>query len=276
MSEEKIAPHKVTKPIQLLAAWLVGLCVIDGTFLAASATFSAGWIQSFLVIASVINVPLFILAIFLLQTKFRPEMQEDSYYAKYIDKKTNQYVEVSGKDKSNLRLERIEAEVRALNNILTLPAPKNQDSEKVHKSFRQSEFPLGIAINDHLPWFSDLRNELRKKSFPVNEIFGAVNKTEPPKKFIASFGKHLSADAAKDLLNVLFKFPFDGISVFDLANEPEPQDVFIGAYGYEKSYAPFTPDLQKMVEAGMEQVDFEHYIKLNRVKLPNDRNKKNA
>lgn len=38
-----------------------------------------------LVIASVVNVPVFIFALFLLQTKFRPQMQEDSYYAKYLE-----------------------------------------------------------------------------------------------------------------------------------------------------------------------------------------------
>lgn len=38
-----------------------------------------------LVIASVVNVPLFLICIFLLQTKFRPQMQEDLYYSKYLE-----------------------------------------------------------------------------------------------------------------------------------------------------------------------------------------------
>lgn len=42
------------------------------------------WASALLVIAAVANVPIFILALFLLQTKFRPQMQEDSYYAQYL------------------------------------------------------------------------------------------------------------------------------------------------------------------------------------------------
>jgi hypothetical protein len=34
-TENRIDPERVTKPIQLLAAWLVGLIVVDGSFLVA-------------------------------------------------------------------------------------------------------------------------------------------------------------------------------------------------------------------------------------------------
>ena len=37
----------------------------------------------------------FLFALFLLQTKFRPELQEDQYYSQYLDKKTNTIVKVS-------------------------------------------------------------------------------------------------------------------------------------------------------------------------------------
>ena len=86
----KFEAQKVTKPIQLLAAWLVGLMAIDGMFLGAASRIT-GWEQSVLVIAAVFNVPLFLGAIFLLQTKFRPELQEDSYYATYLNSKTNTF-----------------------------------------------------------------------------------------------------------------------------------------------------------------------------------------
>lgn len=86
MSETKIVPEKITRPIQLLAAWLIGLIVIDGAFLtAASQIENPNWAAGVLVLASVINVPLFLISIFLLQTKFRPEMQEDVYYSKYLE-----------------------------------------------------------------------------------------------------------------------------------------------------------------------------------------------
>ena len=88
MQQGKIEPSKITKPIQLLAAWLTGLVIVNGTFLtAASQITTPKWAPSILIIASLINVPLFLISIFLLQTKYRPEMQEDSFYSKYLDRK---------------------------------------------------------------------------------------------------------------------------------------------------------------------------------------------
>lgn len=73
----RIVPEKITRPIQLLAAWLTGLAIVDGAFLLAAANIpSPGWAAGALVVASIANVPLFLLSVFLLQTKFRPEMQE--------------------------------------------------------------------------------------------------------------------------------------------------------------------------------------------------------
>jgi hypothetical protein len=88
-SNQKIPVEKVTKPIQLLAAWLTGLIVVNVAFLTAANTLSEPtWAKGLLIIAAVINVPLFLISIFLLQTKFRPEMQEDSFYSKYLESKT--------------------------------------------------------------------------------------------------------------------------------------------------------------------------------------------
>lgn len=73
MSNNKIEAHKITKPIQLLASWLVGLSVINVTFLTAAANITQpSWVAGLLSIAAVINVPIFVISIFLLQTKFRP------------------------------------------------------------------------------------------------------------------------------------------------------------------------------------------------------------
>ena len=82
----KIEPHRITKPIQLLAAWLLGLIIVNGTFLVAAAQITKpDWASACLAIASIVNVPLFLISIFLLQTKFRPEMQEDTFYSKYLE-----------------------------------------------------------------------------------------------------------------------------------------------------------------------------------------------
>ena len=58
---QEIQPHKVTKPIQLLAAWLLGLIAVDGAFLtAANVLPNPPWAAGVLVIAAVINVPVFL------------------------------------------------------------------------------------------------------------------------------------------------------------------------------------------------------------------------
>jgi len=89
MSNHKIVPEKVTRPIQLLAAWLTGLIIVDGLFLAAAARIDApSWASGALIITSIVNVPIFLASIFVLQTKYRPEMQEDIYYSKYLEDKT--------------------------------------------------------------------------------------------------------------------------------------------------------------------------------------------
>jgi len=63
MTEQKIKPEKITKPIQLLAAWLVGLFSIDSCFLFAAANLETGsWESRALVIAAMVNVPVFLLA----------------------------------------------------------------------------------------------------------------------------------------------------------------------------------------------------------------------
>lgn len=88
MNGHQIKPEKVTKPIQLLAAWLAGLIIVDASFLTAAGQLQLpSWVSGALVIAAIVNVPLFLLSIFLLQTKFRPEMQEDTFYSQYLERK---------------------------------------------------------------------------------------------------------------------------------------------------------------------------------------------
>jgi len=88
MTKNEIAPEKITSPIQLLAAWFVALIVLDGAFLtAAGAVASPTWLPPVLVFAAVLNVPLFLACMFLLQTRFRPEMQSDEHYSAYLKQK---------------------------------------------------------------------------------------------------------------------------------------------------------------------------------------------
>src|SRR5690554_8096120 len=70
MEKYKLSPEKITKPIQLLGAWLVGLLAVDSAFLTAVTKMdSSSWQSGALTVAAIINVPLFIGALFLLQTR---------------------------------------------------------------------------------------------------------------------------------------------------------------------------------------------------------------
>jgi heme/copper-type cytochrome/quinol oxidase subunit 2 len=87
MKGSNIKPHYVTRPIQLLAAWLVGLVLINSSFLTAASIIKIPeWVPGVLVLSAVINVPLFLILIFFLQTKYRRELQEDTYYAQHMEK----------------------------------------------------------------------------------------------------------------------------------------------------------------------------------------------
>ncbi|MCR9953018.1 hypothetical protein NB564_19285 [Vibrio parahaemolyticus] len=71
MKGTEIQAQNVTKPIQLLAAWLVGLIAINGSFLGAANVISTPtWAAGLLVIASVFNVPLFLGLIFSYKLSF--------------------------------------------------------------------------------------------------------------------------------------------------------------------------------------------------------------
>jgi len=88
MNTNNLKPEKVTKPIQLLAAWLLGLVLINTLFLTiATQLNNPDWGANALVLASIANVPIFLFSLFILQTRFRPEMQEDTFYSKYLERK---------------------------------------------------------------------------------------------------------------------------------------------------------------------------------------------
>lgn len=85
MTEPQIQPHRITKPIQLLAVWMLGLTILVGSFLTGAQLLkSPSWLSPFLTVSAVALVPLFLGLLFLLQTKFRPQLQEDAYYSEWL------------------------------------------------------------------------------------------------------------------------------------------------------------------------------------------------
>jgi hypothetical protein len=71
----------------MLAVWFAALVLVDGAFLAAAGLItSPAWVGPMLAIAAVVFVPVFLIAAFLMQTRFRTHLQEDSYYSKWLEK----------------------------------------------------------------------------------------------------------------------------------------------------------------------------------------------
>lgn len=98
MAANNINPETITKPLQLLAVWFIGLILIDTLFLTiATRIVKPEWASGTLVIASVVYVPLFVICLFLLQTRYRRELLADEGYTdiiKYIGTKAEDEIKV--------------------------------------------------------------------------------------------------------------------------------------------------------------------------------------
>jgi hypothetical protein len=85
MAEPSIQAHKIKSPIQLLAVWFAALVLIVSTFLTAAVYLSTpSWLAPTLVIAAILFVPFFLISAIVMQTKYRPQLQEDAYYAEWL------------------------------------------------------------------------------------------------------------------------------------------------------------------------------------------------
>lgn len=85
-----IPPHKITQPFQLLASWIVGMIFIVWELIYASLNTEQNWQKITYTIASICIGLIFIRVIFLLQTKYRPEMQDSENYQKIYMAKMKQ------------------------------------------------------------------------------------------------------------------------------------------------------------------------------------------
>ena len=87
MDGHKIESHKITKPIQLMAVWFVTLLLIHSSFLTAAKLIKEPpWIPPLLVISAICFVLLIVTGVFLMQTLFRKELQEDPFYADWLNR----------------------------------------------------------------------------------------------------------------------------------------------------------------------------------------------
>jgi hypothetical protein len=250
MSDQQIQPHKVTKPIQLVAAWLAGLILIDAMFLGAAATLDhLDWPHGLLIIASVINVPIFLGAIFLLQTKFRAELQEDSFYAQYLSKRTSQVVRIDKNADQDAKLEALESR---LLNLERTTAVTVSDVTGLYRTENELSSDWGewrVSINILHPQLNDIRNALEKACIPVAEVFGMHKNAEPPSRWVISVSYQIPVELQVKLLHTLMAFDFTGFNRWEPRRDAdEYEDVYIGGYG-DDPIVLFTPKLRNILDS---------------------------
>lgn len=270
--QQKIAADKITRPIQLLAAWLAGLVLVDGLFLGTAVSITgADWIKAILVIASILNVPIFLGCLFLLQTKFRPEMQEDSYYSKYLESNTGKIVSATSVDSEirQLRIEIVESSQRSVALIpelenglksisryldtgsavsttqLEMKADVRSVEEAVDRSAKAITLAklhivepiLAVEINDMLPAYHKIRRELKAQGISIDKTFGSTSEIpEIPKQQIIGFGSKVPIDVLRSIVATLRKFGFDRIHYTDkIYSEGR---IYIGSYIYRAPELP--------------------------------------
>lgn len=220
MTEQSIHPERITKPIQLLGAWLAGLFSIDSCFLIAAANMAAGsWEAKALIIAAIFNVPLFLVAVFVLQTKFRPELQEDSFYSSYLSRKTNEVVNISKTDTHWAELLKRTADLEH-RILLTAPAATTTASKLEG---------LGFGINTFLPDLEKLGEKLSERGVLAYSTFEGGT---APQGRIVAISKYLPKGTVKDIVALARDLEFDGYTMWDPSEEGNnDEDVLLGAYG---------------------------------------------
>lgn len=220
MNEQNIKPEKITKPIQLLGAWLAGLFSIDGCFLFAAANMQQGSFESCaLTIAAIVNVPIFLISVFLLQTKFRPELQEDSYYSTYLNQKTNEKVVVS---KLDSHFAELSLKLSALQKI-----DENTDNQALKENNLISN--LNIGLNSALPDLETIKSKMKEAGAIGYSSFGVG---EMPRHRILAMSPSLSAGVQKELIRFAAQVGFTHYSFFEpFSDEDITEDALLGAYG---------------------------------------------
>jgi hypothetical protein len=255
---QEIDPQKVTKPIQLLAAWLLGLVLVNTAFLSAAKMISSpGWVCGTLVLAAIVNVPLFLLCIFLLQTKFRPEMQEDVFYSKYLEVQSATRTSVSPIEQT-AELRKMIAEsnmtiadaLKALENrVGAIPEPGREAIDE-DAPMRTANFALEsyrralgdaqtklqwqmarVSVNDLLKSYPKVLESLAAGGIPVGDKFGSNSSPAVrPKYSVISIGDGVPMNAVGAVVSRVAQFEDWFI---ELPKDPMTTgQIYIGAYGY--------------------------------------------
>jgi hypothetical protein len=253
MENNNIKPEKITKPIQLLAAWLIGLILIVSALLTAAATIkNPEWIPAFFSISAIAIIPLFLILIFLLQTRYRPQMQEDEFYSKYLNSNTMEkettsidfiIEKVTRKiDEKIFELSSItQDQIEIINeNIIELSSKSNNGEMEI---LRRKPIALkgfqgfikgasnDISFNIKLEKANEILAHLSKLNIKVNDFFGTREDRVKPEIFLFSFGANVDYEILKILIIELQKF---GLTHLRVVEEPDRENnIYIGSYAYK-------------------------------------------
>jgi hypothetical protein len=93
-------PKDINQPIQLLGASLIGAVFLVGEFLYASTKCPSQIMAWFFGITAILIFPLILYFIFILQTKYRIELQGDKYFNEAMKRKYQR--ELMESEKTNL------------------------------------------------------------------------------------------------------------------------------------------------------------------------------
>ncbi|WP_333850635.1 hypothetical protein [Epilithonimonas sp.] len=259
MENPKIQPDKITKPIQLLAVWFAGLVLLVGLLLTGAKTITEPkWVVPILVISAILIIPIFLYFVFLLQTKYRPQMQEDTFYSKYLDTSTNQTVILNEETKINSTVIELQSQIIQLtesnktylskieslikdsksNDIIKIEEIQSyiksstENIIRVEENIKKSQFH--IKLNRLLPRFSEYRLEIIKNGFENLEEFTGGSK-KPLEKFLISVGNNVEPTFVLELIKILNPLGLDLINLIDdgLEKDTRKNEVVVGSHSFQ-------------------------------------------
>ncbi len=280
MSNNSIKPEKITKPIQLLAAWLIGLVLVVTALLTAAGNIEKpNWLPALLSIAAVSSIPLFLMMIFLLQTKYRPEMQEDSYYSQYLNKNTGRIEPIENNKSYDREIQKLSQEIinisvetksmlDEINNVVNDKTQTNKP-EVINKIITESDKKIeelksiakytgiDLRINEKLIQYQKIKQIVQELGFNSYEIFG----NEQSRFFLVSFGKHIPLSIVKDIVVKLFPLGLEYISL--IKEEPwlvRTKTIYIGSYAFSKETIVVDKALIEVILNDSEDLSFESFL----------------
>jgi hypothetical protein len=276
MSENKINAEKITKPIQLLAVWLIGLIALVGSLLTAAGTIhQPDWMPVFLAISAVSIIPMFLGLIFLLQTRYRPEMQEDLFYSKYLEKDSQTFEDINNENSNNLEIDELKRE------ILSISESTKEELEKIRTVIKQDDSKsnqskiseiieksddkldklkelikfasIDLKINIQLKNYNKVLEIIKSIGFINFSEFGK-NKTAPA-KLVISIGGNIQIDVIKTL--VVDLIPLGATSI--RMRLESSNAIYIGSYNTE-DLVPINEELISALLSLEDQLKFSNFM----------------